>query len=136
MRQRSFFIELILVIFFFFVSAAITLQLFACAQQMSRQSAAKTGAIFAAESALERVCASERGDFSLFTGTPDAAGRLVLGYDADWRPVSEKPAYQLVLTRSESIRPGGIMVWITASVLSDETEIFSLTGQKYCSDEQ
>jgi Tfp pilus assembly protein PilE len=132
-RQRSFFIELILVILFFSISAMVVLQIFLKSHEISGQSAAKTGAVFAAESAIERVRASDSGDFSLFQQLPDADGSLTLGYDGDWRPVTENPVYLLTVTCAKSSREVGSMVTITAKAASAEgEEILTLTGQKYC----
>lgn len=98
-KQSLVLIELILVILFFALSAAIFMQIFASARLTSEASKDLGSAVIAAESAAECFKASE-GDLALaaelLTATVDADGALVLYYDSLWQPSAAANSYAML----------------------------------------
>ncbi len=100
-RTSLFLMELILVIFFFAVCSAVSLQVFAAARVMSERSAALSSAVLQAQSAAE-VYQAAGGNLDHATDLLDGEqvqNGLIVYYDKTWLPTNKSAArYQLTLT--------------------------------------
>jgi type II secretory pathway pseudopilin PulG len=101
-RSGLFLMELILVILFFAISAAICLRVFASARQTAERGHDLSCAVLAAQSAAECYRASG-GDLEtaadLLSGNAEEGG-LAVAYDAVWQRTAEaEPEYRLELVQ-------------------------------------
>lgn len=118
--------ELIVVILFFALCAAICMQVFASARLRSRDARALSGAALAAESAAECVKAS-RGDLTrvqALLGGDFEGETLIIGYDEQWQQTARNQAPFLL-----EIEPEGSGARITAARPGDGDALFSLTAK-------
>lgn len=105
--------ELIIVIGFFAVFAAVFVRLFFGAKQRADQSANETRAVIAAENAAECF----------------KAGKVpALYYDENWRPAGPAgTAYRLVLNRSSA---NGVVTEEITVLTAEGAALFTLTAKK------
>ena len=101
-KSSLFLMELILVILFFAISAAVCIRVFVSAEQTAERSRDLSCAVLAAQSAAECYRASG-GDPEtaavLLSGSAADSG-LTVGYDADWqRTAAAEPPYRLELVQ-------------------------------------
>lgn len=112
-------IELLIATAVFSLCAAICTGLFVRADAVSRESAALSHAVAAAQNAAECFKAAG-GDpartAALAGGTVTADGTVVLGYDADWALTDDKPAYTVTL------RPEAADGYRRASVIAADAQ--------------
>lgn len=106
MRKRGsktslFLMEMLLVILFFSIAAAICLRVFAAARQRSVDSADLSGAVIAAQSEAERFRAAVFVDdleALAVSGGAVTEGPVHIYYDAKWKPCEEaRAAYCLTM---------------------------------------
>ena len=105
MKARSktslFLIEMILMVLFFSLSAAVCMQFFASAQTTSQNSRDLNNAVLYAQSAAECYKAAN-GDPAqtaslLNCPVPEAAEAILLFFDSKWNPVPETGVFSLIL---------------------------------------
>lgn len=91
-KPNSFLMEMLLVLLFFAISAAIVLQLFASAYRKGRESTVKNEAMLYAQTVLEQIHVKNDPVAFLTTEKGFAAekGHYTLLLDEDWRPCGEE----------------------------------------------
>lgn len=101
-RSHLFLMELIVVILFFAFAGAITVQVFAKAHELARDTEALNGAILAVQSAAETDKTAAFGEIS--------ASRKSIYFDVDWK-VTDSAGAVYVLTSEVALeeRPAGAM---------------------------
>ena len=122
-KTSLFLIELILMVLFFSLSAAICMRVFADAQVTSRNSKNLSNAALNVQSAAECYKATG-GDFSevsALLGAKEEGGKITLSYSSDWN-VTEQPNPDFCLVMEDM----GDRASIAVSRLSDEKTIFSV----------
>lgn len=126
-RGQIFLVELILMILFFSVTAAVLLQVFFKAREYSMDSALLSKAIIAAESTADRTLALPLSDAK-------NSGDVVY-LDENWNAADESSsAYELHVQWTEE-PAAGQLTGLTITVLSSETgdAIYTLETKKYYS---
>jgi type II secretory pathway pseudopilin PulG len=139
---NSFFIEMILVILFFAISSAITLQLFVAADSRANQSSDLSAAVIKAQDIAEQIQGisspyelPEALQTAKRTGSDHGTERFQIGYDRQWNETTDPPRYtadvSVVKTDSES----GVFIRADISVSRVESgtkkQIFTLSPAKY-----
>ncbi len=122
-KSGLFLLELMAVIFFFSISAAICLQMFVYASNTAENAENLSYATLAARSVAECYQATE-GDLEQVAEVLRCFTQediLQIGYDSQWQPTQEIPEYLLNLTQSG--RQGDISV----IQIGDSDPIFTLT---------
>lgn len=129
-KSSLFLLEMIFVILFFSLAAAVCVSLFAQAHTLSVQSSDLNAAVLRAQSTAE--CVKARGeDFaSLLPGTEREGENALLYYDGDWQSTTrENAVYVLRVTPS---RTGDLFAArIAVGRLGEEEPIYSLEAVKY-----
>lgn len=123
-RSNAFLLELIIVVLFFAVAAAVLLQIFARADALSRDASALSYAVIAAEDAAERQRSLPLGQLQ--------PSRIY--YDREWQPSSENDAaFAVDVTPDFEVHDGGSLASfsITVSGLTDGKPVYSLETKKY-----
>ena len=122
-RNHMLMIELAIVLVFFAVTQAITLQVFAKAQQMNRDAATVNRALTDAEEAAETLSVSQDPESALallgFSQTADG-----------WQTDSGK-GYRLTATVDRLMQPAGVLVSITLRAYQGDAELFTLPTRLY-----
>ncbi|HEX3038225.1 MAG TPA: hypothetical protein VHO94_04440 [Oscillospiraceae bacterium] len=104
MKQASkvnpFFVEIILVILFFAVSVAVTLQLFVAAHGKAQQSTELNAAVMKAQTVAESLAGATNSDQLLLllpgsTKADEKGGKSVytVSYDKNWNETAQSPSY-------------------------------------------
>lgn len=116
-------LELTLVSLIFCASAAVCTMLFARSVKISQQSAATTGAVFAAESAAETFKATgDTARLADLLGGSLEDGVLTVQYDENWQQEGE-PVYSLFLVVGREANDlERAQIWVT----DGEQELFML----------
>jgi type II secretory pathway pseudopilin PulG len=138
---NSFFIEIILVILFFSISVAVTLQLFVTAKNRAQQSSELNVAVIKAENIAEQVKELTAEDVlpqALVSadphGTKDST-RYRLGYDKQWNPTKSNPRYVMDVTLEKTKSVSGTIVIADIAVSrknqNDTKGIYQLSAAKY-----
>lgn len=103
-KNSLFLMELIIVILFFSISAAICMQVFAASKLTSLHSRNLSSAVIAAENAAECYKASggDCGELALMLAGNTAmasSDSITVGYDGDWRRITGQgePSFELTL---------------------------------------
>ncbi|MGX8700862.1 hypothetical protein [Caproiciproducens sp.] len=137
-QVNSFFVEIILVILFFAVSATVTLQLFVQADNRARQSSDLSVAVIQAENIAEQVRSLSSPDQlpeALKTAEQDNGGSYRILYGRDWKQTDTDPRYVADVTLKKTPSAGGTMVSVSVSVSRRQSggdkRIYSLSSAKY-----
>ncbi len=131
-RSGLFLIEMVIVILFFSITAAICVRLFAAAATTSRNSAELSAATLACESAAETIhaCDGNAEEFSAALGAEQSGNSYAVCYDKEREPVTagsgEKAVYTLAIVPSAA-ENGVTDFLISFSRNSDGGQIYSLT---------
>lgn len=140
-RVNTFLVEIIVVILFFSLSAAVTLQVFAATHTKGQQSVDLNKAVTLAQQLTEQYRAD--GDQNEWCTSPELEGKntiYTLQYDKDWNPVQQTGKYLLEFTvsaLSEDVS-GTMYQYNVRAVLvgeteeqPDETVVYELTSEHY-----
>lgn len=140
-QYNSFFIEIILVILFFSVSVAVTLQLFVAANNRAQQSSDLSVAVIKAENIAEQVKSLSTADAlpkALDTAKPSGSGdtpHYSIGYDKEWNETESDPRYVVDVTMNKAKSDGGTMVIADISINrlhnSSTESLYRLNSAKY-----
>lgn len=138
----SFYIEIILVLFFLGVSATAAIQLFAGAHTTIQNSSRLSSAILVAQTCAETALSAHTPNElqRLFSGNEvqveSNTAVAICGYDRNWQSTADEPSY-LAHTKAEFTQnaPGtAVTVTVTVSEYrtgSAPTELFSLSAFHY-----
>lgn len=138
---NSFFIEIVIVICFFSISAVVILQLFAAAGSRAQQSRDLSVAVIKAQDIAEQI----RGLSSLEelselpetekTTSPDGGDHFKIDYDKQWNQTQSAPRYAIGVSLKKNAEESGVLVDAEISVFrcesSGEKKIFTLNTAKY-----
>lgn len=141
-RINSFFLEMILVIFFFSISVTITTQLFVSAAARADQSKGLSEAVFQAQSLAEQVRGLSSADelpgmlrTAVSMGESGGADRYRLTYDKTWNRTEKDPAYVIDVSLVKTASTGGTLVTADIEVSryqsGKETRLVILNPAKY-----
>ena len=138
---NSFFIEIIIVICFFAVSAAVTLQLFAAANSRAQQSSDLSAAVVQAQDAAERLKGvSSPEEFAgtlqaAISTSPDGTEHLRLDYDKAWNRTRSAPYYTVDIALTKDAEESGMLLKADISVLrrktSGDNKLYTLNAARY-----
>ncbi len=128
-KSGLFLMELMAVILFFSISAAICLQMFVYASNTAENAENLSYATLSARSVAECYQATD-GDLGqmaeiLSCFTQDDI--LQIGYDAQWQPTQENPSFILTLTQSSQSNPPATTGEIAVIQIGDADVIYTLT---------
>ena len=132
-RVHTALIELILVILFFSISAAVILQFFVAAHLKSEESAQKSAAILQAQQIAEGFQQTGTLPQNALAQQEDA----VLYFDEDWRALSslEGASFLARLSLQEEKTPAGSLRRLTVDLHAIESdgqdELYALSVEKY-----
>ena len=137
-RPNTFLIEIIICLFFFAVSAGVSLQFFVGAHARQELSYQKVSASFETQSVLEQFRAKGEAFFKEELSGADIQDdgnniRIKLYYDDEWVPVSAPSAFVLDLDFEKSEQDAGTLYTIKAEVLRQDGEVvlFETEAAKY-----
>ena len=140
-NPNSFFIEIILVILFFTLSASVTLQLFVAANSRARQSSELSIAVLKSEDIAEQVKSITSVDsvpYALKNAahtTSGGAEHYRLTFDRQWNETSSNPRYTLEVTLKKQASQSGTTVVADIAVsriaAGSENSIYKLGSSKY-----
>ena len=140
-QYNSFFIEIILVILFFSISVAVTLQLFVAANSRAQQSSDLSVAVIKAENIAEQVKSLTTVDalpMTLATAKPSGSGNALqytIGYDKEWHETKTDPCYVIDVTMNKAKSDSGTMVIADISINrlhnSSTESLYRLNSAKY-----
>ena len=121
-RANALLVELLLVVFFFMISAAILVQVFADAKLKSRNAKAMNASMLEAQNIAEDLYAAE---------DPDA---ILMSYgftaeDGSW--VLEKDGYLLKVTRQEEETETGKLLTYEVAGIQDGNTLLTLPSTRY-----
>jgi type II secretory pathway pseudopilin PulG len=139
---NSFFIEIIIVICFFAVSAAVTLQLFAAANSRAQRSSDLSAAVVQAQDVAERmkgVSSPEELAQTLQAAksiSPDGTEHLRLDYDRAWNRISQgTPFYTVEVVLTKDGAESGVLLRADISVFrrqaTGESKLYTLSADRY-----
>jgi hypothetical protein len=140
---NSFFIEIIIVILFFSISAAVTLQLFVAANNRAQQSSDLSVAVIKAQDIAEQI----KGISSLNELTEELKAakytssggteHFLLDYDKQWNQTQSAPQYKIDIALTKDAVESGVLVHadilVSRCKSSGENQIFTLNTAKYLS---
>lgn len=145
-QLNSFFIEIIIVILFFSISAAVTLQLFVAANNRAQQSSDLSVAVIKAQDIAEQfkgLSSLDELTEELKTAKRTSSGgteHFLLEYDKQWNQAQGAPQYKIDIAVKKNTVESGVLVNADISVLrcksSGENQIFTLNTAKYLSKTQ
>ena len=121
-KGNTLLIELVIVLFFFALSQAIILQVFARAQQTNLQAQAQSFALLAAEDVAETLAVSDQPENAL----------LALGFtqtDNSFQRTDDRFSLHASITRFT--QPSGMRTTITISATRGESTLFTLPAVRY-----
>lgn len=124
-KSGLFLLELMLVILFFAISAAVCLQMFAYASLTAKNAENLSYATLAARGAAQCYQATQ-GDLDQVADLLEAdasQGMLCVDYDAQWQVSQGEACYQLTLTQR-----GATADIVVAAVVDDATPIYTLSA--------
>ena len=121
-RANALLVELLLVIFFFMISAAILVQVFADAKLKSRTAHATNASMLEAQNIAEDLYAAEDPDAVL-------AGYGFAAQDGGW--VLEKDGYLLKVTLREEETASGILRTYDVSGVEGENTLLTLPSTRF-----
>jgi Tfp pilus assembly protein PilV len=140
-QMNSFFVEIIIVILFFAISVAVTLQLFVAANNRAQQSRDLSIAVIKAENIAEQVKSlpsAEAVPKVLQTAQrigPGNGSGYRMGYDKQWNPTVSNPRYVIDVTLEKTKSKSGTMVVADISIHrmnnSGSKGIYTLSSAKY-----
>ena len=129
-KSSLFLMELIIVIMFFSLSAAICMQIFAQAKTKTDYSRNVTNAAFAAESIADMYKAKD-GDLKAIAEKLDVDKKtensLEIYYDNDWNTVSKNNA-KFVIRVTETEEPSIAKAFIEVETTKDKENIFDIVS--------
>lgn len=137
-QVNGFFIEIILVILFFAISATVTLQLFVAANNRAQQSSDLSVSVIQAENIAEQVLSLTSAD-----QVPEALKQAQLKnnetylicYDKEWKQTTSEPRFVVGVTLKKTPSDGGTMVSADISIYrrqnGSQKDIYSLSSSKY-----
>lgn len=138
---HSFFVEIILVLLFFSLSAAVTLRVFAAAGQRAQQSSELSVAVVRAEDIAEQLSGlSSPGALpkTLVSAQKTETGGTAhyrLFFDRKWVETTDDPRYVLDVALKQTPAAGGTRVDAAISVLrrnsGGESPVYTLNSAKY-----
>ncbi len=121
-RANALLVELLLVIFFFMISAAILVQVFADAKLKSRTAHATNASMLEAQNIAEDLYAAEDPDAVL-------AGYGFAAQDGGW--VLEKDGYLLKVTLREEETASGVLKTYDVSGVEGENTLLTLPSTRF-----
>ena len=138
---NSFFVEIILVILFFAISASVTLQLFLLANNRARQSSDLSTAVIKSEDIAEQLNGLSSADNlpkvlenATHTGSKGAEHYL-LGFDRQWNEAATDPRYVIDVVLKKTPSAGGTLVsadiTVTRKNKDKEEPVYTLNSAKY-----
>lgn len=140
-RISSFFIEIILVIGFFSISASATLQLFMMAGNRAQQSSDLSVAVIKAQNIAEQVKGLSSGEEvpqALRSAKRADSGDTVhflIDYDKQWNQTQGEPCYRIDVALIKKETKSGVMLDADIAVFrcksGGENQIFKLDTAKY-----
>ena len=143
-KVNPFFVEIILVILFFAISVAVTLQLFVAAHGKAQQSTELNAAVMKAQTVAENLEGVKSQDQLLLilpssTKTDGKSGETVytVSYDKDWKETSQPPCYlvEVSLKQADEISGTNMQAEIVVNKVSgknsDNKKIYALTAEHY-----
>jgi len=143
-KVNPFFVEIILVILFFAISVAVTLQLFVAAHGKAQQSTELNAAVMKAQTVAENLEGVKSQDQLLLilpssTKTDGKSGETVytVSYDKDWKETSQPPCYLVEVSLKQADETSGtnlqaeIVVNKVSGKNSDNKKIYALTTEHY-----
>ena len=143
-RINSFFIEIVIVICFFSISAVVILQVFVAAGSRAQQSRDLGVAVIKAQDIAERIkgLSSPEELPELFQdeeiASPDGGDHFKIDYDGQWSRTRGAPRYTVEVALKKSAAESGVLVDAEISVFrrgpGGEKKIFALSTAKYLPD--
>lgn len=141
-RINSFFLEMILVIFFFAISVTVTTQLFVSAAARANQSRDLSEAVFQAQNLAEQVRGITAADelpamlrTAVHTNGGSGADLYRLEYDKQWNRTGKDPSYTINVTLKKTGSDAGILVEADIEVFRNQsgraTKLVSLNPARY-----
>jgi len=143
-KVNPFFVEIILVILFFAISVAVTLQLFVAAHGKAQQSTELNAAVMKAQTVAENLEGVKSQDQLLLilpssTKTDGKSGETVytVSYDKDWKETSQPPCYLVEVSLKQADETSGtnlqaeIVVNKVSGKNSGNKKIYALTTEHY-----
>ncbi len=141
-QLNSFFIEIILVILFFAISAGVTLQLFVSADKRARQSSELSAAVVQAENFAEQLkgLSSPGGIGDILknakkTGISGGREHYRISFDKSWEETKEIPSYIMDVAVLQTPTEAGVTVNAEISVCREnpngEVVLYNLNTAKY-----
>ena len=129
-QTNTFLVEIIIVILFFSLSVAVTLQLFVSAHADSTLSSEKNIALMRAQSVCEQIREADPGAPESFekkiegctlTEQNGSVGRYEVCFDKDWNIVNTQSAYYLMTIEINSTQEeSGLLISAAVSVAKDK----------------
>ena len=127
-KSRLFLLELIIMIFFFALAGAVTVNLFAQARLTADASSDLTQSALQAQNCAESLQIAQ-GDLNRaaeFLGGTASGQELTVSYDQNWQTAAEGPYTLTAVTTNQ----GGLMT-ATITVNKGDKELFTLTTKDY-----
>lgn len=111
-HSNSFFLEMILVIFFFSISMTVTARLFVSAASRADQSSDLTAATVQAQNLAEQVRGISSPDElpAMLSTVAGNNGTYQLGYDKNWNRTEKNPSFFIEVTMKETSSGPGTLV--------------------------
>ncbi|MBC8571367.1 hypothetical protein [Zongyangia hominis] len=129
-KSSLFLLEMIFVILFFSLAAAVCVSLFAQAHAVSVKSSDLNAAVLRAQSAAECVKAEGAGFAELLDHAQSDGEDTLLYYDGEWRSTSQEGAVYCL--RVTPVQTGDLFTaQIAVSRVGEEEPIYSLEAAKY-----
>lgn len=133
-KANPFFIEMIVVIFFFALSAAVILQVFVGSHQRSLLSRDQNNALMEVQALAEEFKADDDENPLSFLGedAPVSGETYVLSYDRTWNRTDQAPAYRVSAAGTSDENKAGLLLSVRLRAeRADGTLLCELTPQKY-----
>lgn len=131
-RVNVLLIEIVIVILFFSLSAAVTVQLFVAAHNRSRESRDVNQAMLHSQELAEVFLAQGELRLPSVAGAHVRGEELVLFYDRDWQPSHTGGDYRITLTLQTEERPEGVMAIGNIEAEKDgEEPLYTVCVKKY-----
>ena len=136
-RSNSFLVEIIIVILFFSLSAAVTLQVFVATHKKEQQSGSLNHAVVLTQQLTEEYRANGTAcSWCATSKDKDGSAVYVLEYDENWQPVQENGAFRVYFTvsvLSEGKAGTGYQTVAEAVTVKEngEESVYRLTSQQY-----
>lgn len=137
-QTNTFLVEIVIVILFFSLSVAVTLQLFVSAHANSTLSSEKNIALMRAQSVCEQIREAGPGAPESFekkiegctlTEQNGSVGRYEVCFDKDWNIVNMQSAYLMTIEINSTQEESGLLINAAVSVTKDKNGVAQMLTQ-------